>query len=461
MYITVPVKNPEIQDEEKTYLTAACAAAAASISVADYSGFDDNDYLVLGPYGKEKSEIVLIDDAGIDATISLDATDRPTYAHPANTKVSRMPWNQVEIRSSSTETGTFSVLATIDLEVDDEYTFYQDTTGDSDTWYKVRFKNVAAGNTYSGYSDAVQGAGYKANSRGRLKAIVLSLFGDRHGKWVDEDDLNNFFYQVESEVFDYRKKWSFLQTEGTFSLTAGVHKYALETQLTDIKSPTREYIENVWIHDNSPLDYKDRKDFDALLEGSKWTTLNGAIEAADTSITLTDGDKLEDSGTCYIEGEDIAYTDITTNTMTATAGEVDADHADDSEVWQSTELDEPAYFTIWGGDIFVNACPDDTYVASVNYYKHGTPMDEDNDVSEIPRSTDLLVKGVLALCYAAKPDEAMYKSKRAEFETALKEMNYDERLGQSQSLTPSDDEGLPRDWDKGSLREIKNAYRTT
>lgn len=460
------IQNPDISAEEQTYLTASVAASASSISVADYSGFSDDDYLVLGPYGKEKAEIVLVDDAAIDASISLDSGDEPAYAHPSNTRVSRIAYNQLKIWSATTEaaclakTTASAVLVTLDLQVDDEYTPYDDTAGDSDTWYKFAFYNVA-GTAYSDFSDVVQATGYKVNSRGRLKSIVRSLFGDKHEKWVNDTDMDNFFYQVETEVFDFRKKWSFNQTEGTFSLTAGVHKYDLATQLSDIKAPIKNYLENIWIHDNVPLVYKDRKEFDALLQGAQWTTLSAAISAADTTVYLTDGDKLNDSGTCYMEGEDIDYTDITTNTMTAGAGEVDDDHASGTEVWQDTELDEPAYYTIWGGNLFISACPDETYVVSANYYKKGTPMNSDNDISEIPASTNLLVQGVLAMCFQAKGDNTLYKEKRAEFMNALQEMNYRERLGQKQSLTPSDKEIQTIDWDKGHLYEIKDAYRTS
>lgn len=460
-----PVKNPDLLGEEKTYLTAGCLASASSITVADYEGFSDNDYLVLGDYGKEKTEIVQIDDVSIDATISLDATDRPAYPHSANTQVTRIPWNQVDIYSAITEatclalTGTDIPLATTNLEVDDEYTYYNDTTATSATWYKVRFKNSTA-TTYSDFSDPVQATGYKVNSRGRLKEVVRSLFGDKYEKWVDATDLDNFFYQVETEVFDFRKKWSFLQTEGIFTLTAGVHKYDLATQLTNIKAPTKDYIENIWIGDNDPLDYKDRKEFDETLEGAQWTTLSATILTNAVVVPLTDGTKLNDTGTCYIEGDDIIYTDITGNTMTAGAGEVDAGHALGSEVWQSTELDEPADYTIWGGNIFIGSCPDDSYVCSANYYRKGTPMAEDNDISEIPASSNLLIQGVLALCYATKGDQDMYKLKRVEFESALREKNYQERLGQSQFLQPKEEISSPRDWDKGNLYEVKNKYKT-
>lgn len=179
----VPIRNPDISSEEKTYLTAAVSAAAASISVADYEGFSDDDYLVLGPYGKEQTEIAQINDASIDASITLETGD-PVYAHPAYTQVTRIPWNQVEISSSSTETGTYSVLATTALEVDDEYTYYNDTAGSSTTWYKVRFKNSTS-STYSGYSDPVQATGYKANSRGRMKNLVMSLFGDSNTIFIN------------------------------------------------------------------------------------------------------------------------------------------------------------------------------------------------------------------------------------------------------------------------------------
>ncbi len=458
----VPIKNPDLSSEEHSYLTLAGTASTTNITVADYEGFSDNDYLVIGPYGKERTEILKIDDASIDATITLDSSYYPAYAHPANTVVTKTPWNIYSLESGSTETGSFSVLGTAELEVDDEYSYYNDTSGTSTDWYKVRFYNSETA-TYSDYSDAVQAIGYKANSRGRLKEMVKSLFGDKYGKWVDDSDLDNFFYQVENEVFNYRKRWSFLQAETTFDLLPGKHSYDLSTYISDIKAPEKKYLENVWIGDNDPLVYQDRKEFDQLMEGAQYTTMRVALTGADTTAYVIDGTRLDTSGSAYIEGDLIEFTGLSGTVMSGVTG--GTIHSVGEEIWMKAELDLPSDYAVWAGNLKMNPCADTAYVCNVVYYKGGVEMSEDNAVSEIPWATSLLLNGVLSYCYQTKEDEAGAQRKRAEFENELRERSFAERLGQKQSLVPSEREGYIRDldytdFDKGGLKWIRDRYRT-
>lgn len=456
----VSIKNPSIEDEERTYLSAEITSGT-TINVADYSGFSDDDYLILGTYGKEKSELVQINDASIDSSIVLENAVK--YSHPANTRVITIPFNEYSLERATSESGTFSVVATAVLQVDDEYTYYNDTAGSSTSWYKVRYYNRQDTN-YSSYSDAMQATGFKANSRGRLKEMAKSLFGDRTGKWVEEDQWDDLFYQVENEVYNFRKKWAFLQTGTAFALTIGRHEEDLATKVSDIVAPEKKYVESIRISDGDLLTYKDRKDFDELMEGAQYTTLDGAITSSNTTATLLDGDLLDTSGSAYIEGSLMGITGNTAN-LISFDGTASAKN-DGDEIWMKSELDEPQDYTIWGGMLKFNPCADTAYICHITYNKKGTPMSEDNAVSEIPRPTSLLLNGVLAYAYAIKVDEKMYKEKRAEFLNELKKRSYAERLGQKQSLTPSDETGYREgvdyvDFDKGYLKEIKNKYRSS
>ena len=69
----VPIKNPDISDEEKTYLTTAVAAAGATLVVADYEGISDNDYLILGPVGKEQTELTQVNGAPSSTSITIQS----------------------------------------------------------------------------------------------------------------------------------------------------------------------------------------------------------------------------------------------------------------------------------------------------------------------------------------------------------------------------------------------------
>jgi len=296
--------------------------------------------------------------------------------------------------------------------------------------------------------------------------MVKSLFGDKGERWVDNSDLDNFFYHAEQEVFAFRKRWTFLQDTTTFTAAVGKRIYPLSAYASTIKAPEKKYIENIWIKYNDPLLYQDRKEYDTLLENAQYTTLTVAASVAGSTLYVTDGSVLDSSGTAWIDGDQFTYTgrNIPSQILTGVSGCASA-HVVGSEIWMHDELDEPTDCTVWAGNLLVSPTPDTAYAVHLVHYKDGVPMDEDNDVSTIPWASSLLVNGVLSYCYAAKGDEPMYKSKRTEFETELKERAFAERLGQKQQLVPSEEEGY-REWidyhdaDKGYLKYIRNKYRT-
>ena len=91
--------------------------------------------------------------------------------------------------------------------------------------------------------------------------------------------------------------------------------------------------------------------------GAVTTTLDGAINAAVTSITVADASQLPDSGTNFIiiDSEEISYTGISTNTLTGctrgVAGTTAASHSDGATVINSTD------YVAWGeaasGDLVI------------------------------------------------------------------------------------------------------------
>jgi len=91
--------------------------------------------------------------------------------------------------------------------------------------------------------------------------------------------------------------------------------------------------------------------------GAVTTTLNGAIDASVTSITVADASQLPDSGTNFIiiDSEEISYTGISTNTLTGctrgVAGTTAASHSDGATVTNSTD------YVAWGeaasGDLVI------------------------------------------------------------------------------------------------------------
>jgi len=85
------------------------------------------------------------------------------------------------------------------------------------------------------------------------------------------------------------------------------------------------------------------KDYRTTAEGGPSTTLNGAINDSDTTITLTSSTGFDDDGgTIVIEGEHISYTGISGNDLTGCTRGIDdteaASHADTTAVYQGFPL---------------------------------------------------------------------------------------------------------------------------
>ena len=224
----VKIYHPEL-GPGKTRLSADVAASATSSTVENYDGFATNDYIVFGKLAEEKSEIVKL--TSVTANVTLGHTTGPVFAHSARTLVSQIKYNQVKVYSSSSETGTYALLTTASLDVDQTQTFYDDTTGDSDTWYKVKYYNSTT-TTLSSYSDAVQGTGYTEDSLRSMVDEVLGDFGDPDAKEITRYKVRRYLRagarQLTTKLIktfpEYRKKYT------TQSLTSGTATYDLPSR---------------------------------------------------------------------------------------------------------------------------------------------------------------------------------------------------------------------------------------
>jgi hypothetical protein len=162
----------------KTYLTTAVVASATSSTVENNSFFVSTDYVVFGGLGEEKTEIVLL--TSTTGSTTIGHTTGPSFAHAIDTPVREIPYNQVEIYTSSTEDGTYTLAATLALSVDQAFTEY---VASSSTWYKVRYKNVQ-GTTYSSYSPAVLGTGHGISTLGyMIEEVADELEDPNHLIW--------------------------------------------------------------------------------------------------------------------------------------------------------------------------------------------------------------------------------------------------------------------------------------
>jgi len=230
----IKIDHPQL-DQQMTRLSANVAASAASSTVENTDGFATDNYVVFGKPGQELSEIVKL--TSVTANTTLGHTTGPVFAHSARTPIYLIKFNQARIYSSSTETGEYSLLATVDLDIDEEYTLYDDTEGTTTTWYKVRYYNATT-LSLSEFSDAVEGIGYDDDSLYAISEEILGDFGDPDTKEVSRKTIYKYIragvrkvtVEVAKKVRDFMRAYKAEAMTGTAEYTVPdrlLHLYKL------------------------------------------------------------------------------------------------------------------------------------------------------------------------------------------------------------------------------------------
>ncbi len=221
----IKIDHPEL-GPQNSYVTTEVTATDTSTEVENTEGYTSGDYVVFGHPGEEKTEIVLL--TGVTGNTTLNHTTGPVYDHPVRTPIYQIKYNQIEIYRAGSQGGAYSLIATIDITLDEDYTIYDDTAGDTSSWYKLRYKD-ANDSSYSGYSDEVQGIGYTTDSLRDMTNEVLEEFGDTLAKQVKRKRVKKLLQAGVRKITmaliqaqpDYRKAYT------TTSLVSGTATYDL------------------------------------------------------------------------------------------------------------------------------------------------------------------------------------------------------------------------------------------
>lgn len=149
---------------EITELAADAAAGQKVAAVLSAQGIVANDYYVIGELAAELSEL-----AQLDSKTGNDLTALANYAnaHLQGNAVTKLYGNKIRIYRAANVDGlipadnTFSLLATVDIDVDQQYTEYVDSSGGSSYWYKkVYYNSTEDTETALADATAVRGGNY-------------------------------------------------------------------------------------------------------------------------------------------------------------------------------------------------------------------------------------------------------------------------------------------------------------
>ena len=412
-------RNTElVKNYEKTYLTAAVAVADTTLTVraVDTNSMTDNDYLIVGEIGSENTEILQINGAvsdGTSLTVDNNGSGGARFVHSIDEPVYRIAYNRVEFSRATTEAGTKSVLTTAEIQPDDLYTRYEDTTNTTGFGF-IRFNNQTA-STFSSYSDGIPYTGYTARSLGRMMRMVRRHLSEADVRFITDDDIMEEINEKQRDVA-HERLWPFYEDIFSASRVAYQRAYDIDDDVVVGKSHTITV-------ESEPLAKIDSHRFDILhwdtartgepthcriwnnqielyptpASAASTTALNGAITATDTSITVDSTSGFSPSGRIIIDSEVISYTNLSSTVFRGCTRGLEestaAAHSDDVTV---TERD-------------------------IIYTAHREPNEllDVGDETEIPDPSVLVYGASMELAIGKLKDEALHDRLKLKYDESL------------------------------------------
>ena len=220
----IRVKNNLTEDCPKTFLAYPEVAGTTVLRWKNPNGFQASWAVQLGNVGEEKSEIVLLGTAAITTGTAGTTTAATRYAHPADTPLYAIKYDQVVFeRSTAGTAGTATPMTggTKTIHADHDFTQFDDTSGSTSYAYKTKFENsVLAVN--SAESDWLTSSGYAVYSLGSIKDRIKSKLPK--SSFVSDDNLtdwtNEWLETMTNTAIDVNEDYALGTAEIAFSGTA-------------------------------------------------------------------------------------------------------------------------------------------------------------------------------------------------------------------------------------------------
>lgn len=278
----VTAYNPITEDLEKSYLNQAFSAGVTTLAVDNNNRFPQNSRIIVGEPGREKTEIITVTGvltAGTDLTVTATV-----FPHESDDPVYLARFDQVKFYRATSETGTYSLVSTQDMDVDNENltTVYDDSSGTATNWYKISFYNSQS-TLESAQSDPMQGTGFERNSVEFLLNEFLREVKDPNEQWVDRTEALGWLNEVNDDLTTRaRRPYEFLKARQTLTRTAN--------------TSTVDFPSNMWKFDWMEYNYTDSTTTPVInqtypvrvisLEEFRNTYIDNTIDSTTTSDVL-------------------------------------------------------------------------------------------------------------------------------------------------------------------------------
>ena len=242
--ITLKAQNENLTINTKfSYLNNNFLSGLTDLVVVNSDGFADDDYVLIGEWGSETSEILQVDSINT-STHTITFTTETKWSHSESTKLSVIKYNQVKFYY--TEDPIFSALSqvgdTIDIQPDSTATIGYDTentTGVAPTGYGwfVFYNETTTKGTQN--SNPIPYAGFAVNTVKSILDNFFSILNNSELKLISDNDamawLNEGYTLMISELNLINKSYS-VELDYEVTTTSGLAEYSLPTNFSKIIS---------------------------------------------------------------------------------------------------------------------------------------------------------------------------------------------------------------------------------
>jgi len=237
--ITLRADNRVLSTNAKySYLSTNYSSGIDSIIITNSEGFADDDYILLGEFGSETTEIVKVTTVTA-ATHTLALAANTKFSHSESTKVSIIRYNQV--RFFHTDTATFSatdpVTAYVDIQADSTHSKGYDTTNTTGFGWFVFYNSTT--NKATQASNAIPYAGFGENSVKKILDTFFSLLNNKEKKLITNAEaftyLNEAYSIAQNELNLVNTSYT-IDDEEEITTSDGTKEYALPANFSQLIS---------------------------------------------------------------------------------------------------------------------------------------------------------------------------------------------------------------------------------
>ena len=396
----IRIKHPDIDKNPNTIMANGIAAAGVTLTVLDNNGFADDDFMILGAIGDNQTEAIDVNGAVARGT-SMTITNTLKFPHVLNDPVTKIYEKQIKIYGAATDGGTGTVIKTLDIEWNKQYTEYSLIT--TDTAYAYYYATYYDGTTEGAVSDYILAAGLGSATVFGVIQQALDIVG------IDIDTkitlkmctryaqdcqlaISQFVYHYPRTGKETPIDWGHELTEDITSLSIDENQNRYDISSLNFKYTAAKSVTSVRLGDLKAMDKINPVEMDAELAYRPYTEVATQAEIADITLVVDSNVEYSDTGNLYLGSEIITYTGKTgTTTFTGIpasgTGSITAQHLVDAPVWQNAAPTKPTKWTVFEDYLILNQPPSDDYedyAIKIKYYKTLTALTEVSDSITIP-----------------------------------------------------------------------------